>query len=367
MRTLVTLATYKHSKSAYFLKEKLENENVDCFLAFTSRSQKKSEEVQVQVKTEDVEHSIRIMMEIKDKYGKDIESLEPEQHIRKIVVPTDFSEGSEIACHFAAHLAHKIQAEIKLLHVYENPIGDVHVKESATFEAFSANLYNEAEKRAKSEIVALTQRINEYMLAHGIENVKVHSSTIIGNIVWRIKNICSQYQPDFVVLGTVGQMKSPKSVLTGLANEIIKDLGIPVFAVPGPFNEQHFEMMNILYATDFNEKDHISLDQMLKILEPIKKRVTCIHIDTEHNPTKEDRMDELNDFLTTAYSRHDIICRLIEDDDVYGGIKEFAEKNSINLLSFTTQKQGIFMKLFRPNLFKKILQEAVLPILIFPS
>ena len=367
MNTLVTLASYKHSNPAYFLKEKLENENVDCFLAFTSRSQKKSEEVQVQVMAEDVEHAIRIMMDIKDKYGKDIESLEPEQHVRKIIVPTDFSEGSENACYFAVHLAHKIQAEIKLLHVYENPIGDVHVKETATFEVFSASLYTEAEKRAKSEIVALTQRINEYMLAHGIEGVKVHSSTIIGNIVWRIKNISSQYKPDFIVLGTVGQMKSSDSVLAGLANEIIKGLGIPVFAVPGPFEEQNLEKMNILYATDFNEKDHISLDQMLKILEPFKKKVTCIHIDTEHNPTKEERIDELNAFLTTAYSQHEIICRLIEDDDVYGGIKDFADKNGINLLSFTTQKQGIFKKLFRPNLFKKILQEARLPILIFPS
>lgn len=367
MKTLVTLATYKLSNSAYFLKEKLESENIDCFLAFTSRFQKRSEEVEVQVKAEDVEHSIRIMMEIKDKYGKDIESLGPEQHVRKIIVPTDFSEGSENACYFAVHLANKIQAEIKLLHVYENPIGDVHVRESATFEAFSTNLYIEAEKRAKSEIVALTQRIKEYMLAHGIKGVKVHSSTIIGNIVWRIKNICSQYKPDFIVLGTVGRMKRSESVLAGLANEIIKGLGIPVFAVPGPFKEHYFEMMNILYATDFNENDHVSLDQMLTILEPFKKKVTCIHIDTEHNPAKEDRIDELNAFLTNSYSQHDIICRLIEEDDVYSGIKDFADRNGINLLSFTTQKQPIFMKLFRPNLFKKILQEARIPILIFPS
>jgi nucleotide-binding universal stress UspA family protein len=367
MKTLVTLASYKHSKTAYFLKENLEHENIDCFFAFTSRAQKRPEEVKVQVKAEDVERAIRVMMDIKDKYGKEIESLEPEHHVRKIIVPTDFSQGSENACYYAVHLANKLQAEIKLLHVFESPIGEVHVKETATFEAYSANLYTEAEKRARSEIVAVTQRVNDYMQAQGIKGVKVHAATVIGNIIWRIKNISSQYNPDFVVLGSVGWKKSSESVLSGVANEIIRGLRIPVFAVPGPIKEQDFEKLNILYATDFNEKDYNSLDQMLEILEPFRKKVTCIHIDTEQNPAKEERMDELNDFLCREYIEHEISCQLIEDDDVYGGIKDFADRNSINLLSFTTQKHSIFEKLFKPNLFNKILQEANLPILIFPS
>ena len=102
-------------------------------------------------------------------------------------------------------------------------------------------------------------------------------------------------------------------------------------------------------------------------MEPFDKRITCIHIDTAHNPAKKERMVELNAFLKEDYRLHEINCQLIEDEDVYHGIKDFADRNSINLLSFTIQKRGIFDKLFKPNLFKKILQEANLPILIFPS
>jgi len=367
METLVTLASYKHSKTAYFLKQNLENENIDCFFAFTSISLQNSDEVQVQVKEEDVERAIRIMLGIKEKYGKDIETLEPDHNVRKIIVPTDFSKGSENACYYAVHLAHKLHAEIKILHVYENPISDVHVKETATFEVFSTNLYLETEKKAKAKIIALTQRIKDYMITHGIHDVKVHSSTIMGNIVRRIKGISSLYKPDLIVLGTVGKREKSDSVLAGVANEIIKGLGIPVYAIPGPFNHGDLEKMNILYATDFNENDHTSLDQLLKIVEHFEKSITCIHIDTEQNPVKDERMDELNTFLNEEYSQHEILCRLIEDEDVYHGLKNYADSNRINLLSFTTRKHGIFKKLFKPNLFKKILQEANLPILIFPS
>jgi hypothetical protein len=102
-------------------------------------------------------------------------------------------------------------------------------------------------------------------------------------------------------------------------------------------------------------------------MELFDKQVTCIHIDTAHNPAKNERMDELNLQLIKEYSQHDIKCYLIEDEDVYLGIKDFTDRNQINLLSFTVHKRGIFEKLFKPNLFKEILQESNLPILLFPS
>jgi len=367
MKTLVTIATYKEAKTAYFLKEHLENKNIDCFIAFSSISLQDSDEVQIQVKGEDVEHAVRIMMGIKEKYGQDIETIESVRHVRKIIVPTDFSLRSEDACYFAVHLAQKLQAEIKILHVYENPIGDVHVKETATFESFLRNTIIESEKKAKSELVALIQRIKDYMSTHGIEGVKVHSSTMMGNIVKKVKAISNIYNPDLIVLGTVGKREKSDSVLAGVADDIIKGLGIPVYAIPGSFNPEGFEKMNVLYATDFNEKDNTSLDQLLNLMEPFNKRITCIHIDTADNPVDFERMDELNAFFKQEYSQHHLECRLIVDEDVYHGIKDYTDKFDINLLSFTTQKQGIFKKLFRGSLFKKILQEANLPILIFPS
>jgi len=367
METLVTLATYEQSKTAYLLKEKLERENIDCFFAVLGSIEKRMDKVRVQVKEEDVERAIKIMLRIKEEYGMDIEKIEPAIHVRRIIVPTDFSPGSENACYYAIHLAQKIQAEIKLLHVYENPIADVKVKKSATYEDYVEQTLKATEKKAKADIVTFTHKMKAYLETQKIKDVKIHSSIVMGNILEKIKGISKIYKPDVVVLGTVGRKEESKSVLMGVANEIISGLEIPAYAIPGPCTSGDFEKVNILYATDFNEKDHHSLDQLLKIVEPFDKRVTCIHIDTAHNPAKKERMDELNVFLKKDYSQHEIYCQLIADEDVYHGIKDFADRNRINLLSFTVQKRGIFDKLFKPNLFKKILQESNLPILLFPS
>ena len=367
MSTLVTLATYAQSKTACFLKEKFENENIDCFFAIISTNEGEWEEVRVQVKEYDVERAIKVMMRIKEEYGMDIEQIDPANLQRRIIVPTDFSKGSEYACHYAIHLAQKMDAEIKLLHVYPDPVSDMRIKESATYMDYLNSTIRETEKRARSGIVDFTYKIKAYMDSQNISGIRIHSTLGMGNIIEHIKGVSNKYNPDVLVLGTTGRREDSRSVFIGLANSIVSGLNVPVYAIPGACSPEDFNQVRILYATDFNERDHNSLERLLRIVEPFNKQVTCIHIDTEHNPTKMERMEELNTQLKLEYAEHNIQCQLIEDEDMYHGIKDFASRNKVNLLSFTVHKRGIFEKLFKPNFFKRILQESNLPILLFPS
>ena len=368
MNVLVTLVTYQESRTAYFLKEMLENKNIDCFFNISYHVSGKADQVQVQVKSEDVEKAVHVMMEIRDTYGKNLDTIRPGLNVRRIIVPTDFSIGSENACLYAIHLAQKIKAEVKILHVYEPPVVDDYIKKQmATYEEYFSSILEDTERRSNASMLSFIQKLKEYMEAQKIENVRIHSSIAMGDAIRRIQGISRVYKPDVIVLGTLGFEEDSRSILAGVAGDFIKSLEIPVYAIPGPCSHRDFEKLQILYATDFNENDHTSLNRLLSITESFEKSITCIHIDTAHNPSKKERMDELNQFLEKEYSEHTIRCHLIEDKDVIHGIRDFAEKNRINLLSFTTQKRGIFEKLFRPNLLKKILQDSNLPILIFPS
>lgn len=367
MDSLITIATYKRTETACFLKERLQNENLECFFVLAGSIEGKMDHARVQVAAEDVEAAVRIMMEIRSEYGVEIEKIEYQPRMRKIIVPTDFSKDSEHACQFAIHLAQKFEAEIKLLHVYEDPAAELKKHSGETYEHYIMNITREEEQKVKTEMLEFSKNIRSYMKERDINDVFMHSVIAPGDVVRTIKGICKSYQPDMIVLGTVGRKEGSKSVFSGLAKELVNDLGIPVFAIPGSFEEKSFENMKILYATDFNDSDHTSLEQLLRITEAIQKQITCIHIDTAHNPAKEDRIDELNDYLKKEHADLSIKCVLIDYVNVFQGIKDFADNNKMNLLSFTVHRRGIFDMLFMPNLFKKILQESRLPILIFPS
>lgn len=367
MPSLVTIATYEQSITAYILKAKLEDAQIDCYFAIISNSEEGWEEVRVQVSEFDVEKAIKVMLRIQAEYGVDIEKIKAAKASRKIIVPTDFSIGSEHACRYAIHLAHKIDAEIKLLHVYEDPVTDLSIKESATYLSYLKSTIKETEKRASTSLVEFNSQMKAYMKVQKIKNVRIHSSMVKGNIVGKIKTVSKVYNPDLIVLGTIGKREDSRSVFAGLAKLLVSGMDIPIYAIPGSFSPDDFEKVNVLYATDFNERDHNSLEQLLKIVEPFEKKITCIHIDTTQNRAKVGRMEELNLQLINDYPDHNIKCWLFDDTNVFHGIKDYTDQNKINLLSFTVHKRGIFEKLFKANLFKKILQESNVPILIFPS
>ncbi len=367
MSSLVNIARYEQPDTAYFLKEELEKENISCFFDISCDSKGDWELIRIQVDKQDVEKSIQIMMAVREKYGMAIEKINAPVSPRKIIVPTDFSKGAEYASQYAILLAQKLKAEIKLLHVYEYPVSEMGTKETAAYMSYMRSAIKEVEESARRGMFDFTRKMKAYMASEKIEDVKIHGATAMGNLVGSIKGISKSYKPDLIVLGTIGRSDNSKIVLAGLANAIINGLNIPLYAIPGPSSPEDFEKLNILYATDFNEQDNKYLDRLLEILEPFEKQISCVHIDTEHNPAKKERMNELNLQLKKEYGEHDIQCRLIEDEDVYHGMKVFAVTNQVNLLSFTLQKRNLFEKLFKPNLFKKILQESNLPILLFPT
>ena len=367
MKTLVTIATVRRLEAACFLKERLEYEHIDCYFVHLGKVSDRTDFIKVQVDAEEVERSIDVLIELRAEFGNDLDKVKSDRIVKKIIVPTDFSRGAENACFYAIHLAEKLKAEIKLLHVYRNPISDLKLQSNETFENYIYDLAKEEERKAKDGMVDFTNRMRDYIKEQEIKDVFIHSVIAMGNVVRTMKEICRSYRPDLIVLGTQGREDGSNSIFGNVAKELVNDLEIPVFAIPGPRPAKDFDKMKILYATDFNENDHSSLNRLLMIMESFTKQITCIHIDTAHNPANEDRMDELNDFLKREYGKQDISCRLIDYVDVSQGIKDFAESTGANLLLFTIHTKGIFEIFFMPNLFKRILQEASLPILIFPS
>ena len=366
MKRLVTIATYENPKSAYVLKEVLEEVHIACYFTFFQDVLKTTGEVRVQVDEEDVQQAIRIMMQVREEYGE-IEQMEPSSAKRKILVPVDFSAVSEHASRFAVNLARMLDADVKILHVYENPVAGVRSRDTASFVDYAELTMEETEKNARSGMVTFTDRVRKYMKDHELTAVRIHASMVMGFVDESVNRIADIYRPDLIVLGISDDRGQEEGFISALSDSIIKAAEFPVYAVSGPFPPAGFGKLNILYATDFNEKDHSSLDKLLHILEPFEKSITCVHVDTDQNPANRERMDELNSFLESEYREHDIRCRLVDDRDVLHGIMEFAELNRINLLSFTTKKRSIFEKLFRPNLFRRVVHQSELPLLIFHS
>ena len=121
---LVTIAVHNYAR-AEVLKGRLNAEGIECYLRNVNLIHSAiSGGVKVQVNERDMEKALRIVEKVSEEYRKEKEDREAThpKKVQRILVPVDFSKYSQNACYYAIGLAEKLDAEIKLMHVYYNPI-----------------------------------------------------------------------------------------------------------------------------------------------------------------------------------------------------------------------------------------------------
>jgi len=154
---------------------------------------------------------------------------------KKILVPTDFSENSDLAFKHAVMLARQNDAQIYLLHVI--PPVDTSMKNylstymgQEVYEEFERNKLKEHQEDLKKELddFAKTE------LADFPEDLKrfVGADVTIGNPVTRILEVAEEKDIDVIVMGTHGRGILEHAFLGSVAEKVLRKAQRPVFAIP---------------------------------------------------------------------------------------------------------------------------------------
>ena len=363
---LISIATYKELSKANFLKERLESENIECFLAdenFHHTDIKYITGIKVQVRGCDVERSIKVMLRVNELYGQ----IDVEEEYKKILVPIDFSVYSFNACQYAIGLAQKLNAEIKLLHIYDDPLIDaITVKKSASYLEYAAQVLNEAERKAKDEMVKFSNELRAQLEEDELKNTRIHYSILKGSPEVEISSMSETYKPEVIILGTRGKGEKASDLIGSVTTKVIERSKVPILTIPEDSIYTGINRINILYGTDFYDSDYSSFKKLLDITTNLDVKIHCIHIETEERkPWKEIKMNELNEYFANEYSDANVECHLIESDDLLKGMQEFIDENKIDIISFTSPKRSIFYKILNPNNLKKMVYQSKIPMLIF--
>ncbi len=132
------------------------------------------------------------------------------QHIKNILVPTDFSPASWEATLYAIDLCHKHQAKMTLLHVVPGKIGDT-----------SGQV-----KHMSQKLNTLTKSLNT-----NESNDLISGVTRTGMVVNEILNHLQEAEYDVVIMGVNGNGGMNKD-LGKHARKIIESAVVPVRLVP---------------------------------------------------------------------------------------------------------------------------------------
>lgn len=367
--SIVDIVSYKDNKVAYSLKNQLLSKGIESFLSHADSSVSEDisdrEGIKVKVKEGDVEEAVRLLINL----GPDFEKNEKKQvvNFRRILVPVDFSQNSLKACQAAISIAEKMKAEIRLLHVYEEPVVDSsRIKHTGTFEKYYRDRLRIAEDEQKKKMINFIETLKEITENEKFSQTNIHYSLIAGKLTSRIPAVSESYKSDVMIIGSGSSAKTSKQGSQQAAVKIIEKVRRPILVVPEESELKNIDNIPVLYVTDFLESDNTSFMTLLSLLKPFNIKYYCIHVEIrDEEAIKERKLEELKEFTEKEYSDYDVNWLLIKNPDVIDGIQNFVENNDIKLVSFTSPKRSMIYRLLNPNNLKRMMKQIKVPMFIF--
>ncbi len=367
---LVTIVTFKDLHVGCFVKEKFEFEGIECFLTDEGIKVTNSnipQGIKLKVRANDSEKAIRAILQIHKEYDLDkIEQDSSFKEKKKILVPVDISKYSINVCDYAVGIAEKTDAEVKLLYVYEDPTLTGPVKPTTSWETHEKIEAAEAYSKAQARLLKFSDDLKEHIGKKMLKKTIIHFALLRGKPEEVIVALCNRYKPDLIIMGPKEKDEKKSAFIGSVTTRVIEHTKFPVLTIPKSATYQGLGLLNIMYATDFNEVDNSSLNKLLDIVSPFDTKIHCIHIDIDNDSLKQGKVDELNQFLKKEYSKYNIQCKLFESSDTIKGFEDFIEKNNIDWISFSNPRRTLFYKMFHPNQLKKMVSTSKIPMLVFP-
>ncbi|MEN8116844.1 MAG: universal stress protein [Bacteroidota bacterium] len=363
---LITIVVLPYSK-AHIFKMLLEAKKIECELEEVHLIEgARPSTVRVKILEKDIQKAVP---ELEDFLGKkpDLSEIQEQKTERQILIPVDFSEVSEKAGMLAFNLASHLKANLVFMHCYINPI--IHsIPYSDVYAYDSSALYkiDQAEKNANEKFKKFMTNLADKIGKERWESVNTEMIIKAGYADEDILAYSRKHLPRLIVMGSGGDNHLHKTVGSVTA-DVMYNAPVPVLVVPEEMPEKEISgFTNVLYATDFDEKDFVALDKLMSLLKPFDMTITCVHVGQPKGDEWDlARLEGMKDILHKKYENKKFGCKLIVGSDILQSLENYIEHEKVDLLSLTTHKRNMISRLFNPSLSKKMVFHTHTPLLVF--
>lgn len=189
--------------------------------------------------------------------------------MKKILVPTDFSECSKHAVRYAIELSKRIENS-ELYFVHSIVLGKLIPDENASKGVAYGNVLDNIE-------IGL-QMLDDFLNEFDLEGVAYHRRLIRGRADWAITEFANSKGMDLVVIGTHGRSGLTEWTVGSVAQKVLRGVECPVLAVKE--FEAPLELKNIVFVSDFDEESKHVFRDVAKFAQKFNARLHLLNIDT---------------------------------------------------------------------------------------
>jgi len=272
--------------------------------------------------------------------------------MKKILVPTDFSKGSEDALKVAAQLAKRYNSELHVMHMIELPFDMVDPMHE-TSELPEAMFFM---KMAHKSFEAFLDK--DYLegidVREGIQNNAAFEGII---------DSAHDKEIDLIVMGSRGASGIKEMIIGSNTEKVVRTSDVPVLVIKR--DDQGFKMNDIVFACEFTEEYKKSF---LKAMEFSKTANAKMHLLMVNTPsgfmTTSEAEDRMNDFLN-GVSMGEYTLNIYNDTSIEKGILNFGNSINADVIAMSTHGRKGLSHFFNGSISEDLVNHAKRPVVTF--
>ncbi|MCJ8163354.1 universal stress protein [Pontibacter sp. E15-1] len=278
--------------------------------------------------------------------------------MKRILVPTDFSEQAHYAFEVAVAIARRTGAAIKLLHVIETPAmsdfsatGDV-IRPGNLQQVYVLQLL----ETTKGQMKQLAASVKH-------EGVDVVQEVDVDKPISKIRRTIQQDNVDLVVMGSKGSSGLDEFLLGSNTEKVVRTAECPVLTVK--HRHLHFDVREIVVASDFKREISHAMARFKHFQQLFGARLHLVYINTpgafESSGNLHLKLEEiakknmLQNYTTNVYDD------VLEEE----GIMHFAQDIRADLIMLATHGRTGFSHLLSGSIAEDLVNHTRIPVLTF--
>lgn len=274
--------------------------------------------------------------------------------MRKIIIPTDFSDNAWNAIKYALELFKYDKGEVYFLHAFEDEI----YKEAEDEQSDDLSDISETIRKRTTQL--LDQLIKE---VNGIWPNPRHSYHPVAsqhNIVDAIDIITDTINADIIVMGTKGKTDRKSAVLGSNTLKVMRYVAAPVLAIPEGF--EYIQPKQIVFATNYLiPYKRRELKLLCDMAVPYRANIDMIYV--AKTPTLSLRQEVNRQFMEDELCKNNIHFKHVNSTNIYQGINDYCDKTEANMLVMVNSRDTYLEEMLFNSTVDAVALESKIPLL----
>lgn len=266
--------------------------------------------------------------------------------MKKILLPTDFSENARHSMEYAANLFANEPVEFIIINTYDPPPTPAQLKSKKLSETIEADSKADLEK----EKIFLSAKVKN----DESRITCIYRKGALSNV---LTNVGKKNKADLIIMSPRGENQSLGFGSNTVA--VMNSSDIPVLVVS---KKQEFHpIKDVLFAADLQGYSKKALDYPLKyFVENFDSDVRVVHFGTEENEEKNQIMGE----LVEKFGDDRTHVQYIQEESVVEGINKVVMTYKPDLLVLVNRHRWFFSQIFLKTVTQQVVLDDSVPILI---